>query len=153
VRFAIVVGVLGALVVVAAILLAVWPWINVVETGQTQEYPDLLPRHYRAGSERIFEAALQAVRRLSRWTLITSRPEAGEIQAEARTTVLRFVDDVRIQVQPTATASGGDLQARTVVRVRSASRVGRADFGQNARNIREFFGALDRQLENEEQRR
>jgi uncharacterized protein (DUF1499 family) len=34
----------------------------------------------------------------------------------------------------------------TVVNVRSASRIGRGDLGQNARNVRAFFDALDSQL-------
>jgi uncharacterized protein (DUF1499 family) len=132
---------------VSAFLLRAWPWINIVETGRTPEYPDLLPRSFRAEPERVFDAALHAVHRLSRWTLIASRPEAGEIQAEVRTWVLRFVDDVRIQVEPTK--AGLNTHASTMVWVRSASRVGRADFGQNARNVREFYEALDRQLNNE----
>jgi len=49
------------------------------------------------------------------------------------------VDDVVVRVAE----DGG----RTAVNVRSASRVGRGDFGQNARNIRAFFLELDRQLE------
>lgn len=146
-------GALGALGLVGVFLLRAWPWINVVETGRTPEYPDLLPRSYDAEPERVFEAALHAIHRLSRWTMIASRPEAGEIQAEARTWGLRFVDDVRIRIEPgEAKAGRKDSPAHTVVRVRSASRVGRADFGQNARNVREFYQALDRQLNNDADR-
>jgi uncharacterized protein (DUF1499 family) len=136
-----------------SLLLLAWPWINVVETGRTPQYPDLVPQRYRAGPERVFDAALHAIQRLSRWTLITARPDTGEIRAEARTLVLRFVDDVHIKVAPADT--GAELpesltgQERTVVGVRSASRVGRADFGQNARNVREFFEELTRQLSKE----
>jgi uncharacterized protein (DUF1499 family) len=128
------------------VLLLAWPWINVVETGQTPEYPDLVPQSYRAEPERVFGAALHAIQRLSRWTLIAARPEAGEIRAEARTLLLRFVDDIHIKVAPADMLTDHE---RTVVGVRSASRVGRADFGQNARNIREFFEGLNRQLSQE----
>jgi uncharacterized protein (DUF1499 family) len=48
------------------------------------------------------------------------------------------VDDVVIRVEEQA--------GLTVVNVRSASRIGRSDFGQNARNVRAFFGELERQL-------
>ena len=135
------------------VLLLAWPWINVVETGRTPEYSDLVPQSYRAEPERVFDAALHAIHRLSRWTLIAVHPEAGEIRAEARTLVLRFVDDIHIKIA-SADTGAQELEPltkdpRTVVGVRSASRVGRADFGQNARNVRAFFAALNRQLSNE----
>jgi uncharacterized protein (DUF1499 family) len=56
----------------------------------------------------------------------------------ATTRWLRFKDDVTIRVRRT----GG----RTVVSVRSRSRIGKLDFGQNARNIREFFEALNKRV-------
>jgi uncharacterized protein (DUF1499 family) len=124
---------------VMVMLLAQWPAINVVETGKTPEYPDLTPRVYQAGAERVFDAALHAVGRLPRWSLIAYHPERGEIRAEARTRVFRFVDDIVIRVR--------EQDGAAVVMVRSASRVGRGDFGQNARNIRALFEELDRQLQ------
>jgi len=129
----------GAVTVVAAIaLLKSWPVINVVETGQTPEYPDVQPRLYLASRDRVSDAVLRAISRVPRWTLI-SRPGQEDFRVEAKTMLLRFVDDVTIRV---AEQGGG-----TVVNVRSASRVGRGDFGQNARNIRAFFLELDRQME------
>jgi uncharacterized protein (DUF1499 family) len=119
-------------------LLRAWPMINVVETGLTPEYPDVLPRTYAIPRDRVWDAALHAVDRLPRWSLVSSRPESGEIVAEARTVVLRFVDDVRIHIEST--------DAGTIVKAKSASRVGRGDFGQNARNLRTFFKELDRQM-------
>lgn len=130
---------LGFLIVVSIVLLKSWPVINVVETGRTPEYPDVQPRQYAVGRAQVFDAAMHAVNRLPRWALVSSRAETGEIRAEATTLVLRFVDDVVIRV----TEQGNG----TVVSVRSSSRVGRGDFGQNARNIRAFLAACDRQLE------
>lgn len=130
----------GAVTVVAAIaLLKSWPVINIVETGQTPEYPDIQPRHYAAGRERVFEAVLRAVSRMPRWTLISSPPGQRGFRVEAKTMLLRFVDDVTIRLT--------EHEGGTVVNVRSASRVGRGDFGQNARNIRAFLLELDRQME------
>jgi uncharacterized protein (DUF1499 family) len=129
----------AVLALVAVAVLRSWPVINVVETGRTPEYPDLQPRQYRAHRDQVLEAALRAVKALPRWTPVSSRPELGEIRAEAGTRLLRFVDDVAIRVEEQAGA--------TVVNVRSASRVGRGDFGQNARNVRAFLAELDRQME------
>jgi uncharacterized protein (DUF1499 family) len=130
---------IGAIMMVAAIaLLRSWPVINIVETGKTPEYPDVVPRQYSASKDRVFDAALRAVGRMPRWTLVSSRPEQGDIRVEASTRLLRFVDDVVIRVT--------EDDGRAAVNVRSASRVGRSDFGQNARNIRAFFSELDRQM-------
>ena len=115
-----------------------WPMINIVETGRTPEYPDIQPRTYQKPVAEVFDAALHVVNRLPRWSLIGYDEKQGEIQAESRTALWRFVDDVRVRVR-----SG---ERGTVVDVRSASRVGRGDFGQNARRIRKFLEELDRQL-------
>lgn len=131
-----VVGIAGTLGAVA--LLRAWPLINVAETGRTPEYPDLQPVRYPAPNFLVFEAALRAVSRLPRWRVTASRFEAGEICAEARTAVFRFVDDVTIRLE--------EREGATVVHVRSASRIGRGDFGQNARNVRAFLAELDRQM-------
>src|SRR5581483_11865778 len=132
-------AIVGVAILVLVMLLGTWPMINVAETGRTPEYPDLQPRRYEAAGARVFDAAMHAVNRLPRWTLISYEPESGEIRAEAKTPVFRFVDDVWIRV------AGRD--GAIVVSVRSASRIGRGDFGQNARNIRAFLDELDRQME------
>lgn len=138
-KWAIALAVGGTAVLGAFALLKAWPVINVVETGRTPEYPDLQPKHYHARADHVVEATLRAVSLMPRWTLISSRREQGEVQAEARTRLLRFVDDVTVRVE--------ERDGMTVVNVRSASRVGRGDFGQNARNVRAFFAELDRQVE------
>jgi uncharacterized protein (DUF1499 family) len=115
-----------------------WPMINIVETGRTPEYPDIQPRTYQKPSAEVFDAALHVVNRLPQWSLVGYDEKQGDIQAESRTVLWRFVDDVRVRVR----SHGGGA----VVDVRSASRVGRGDFGQNARRIRVFLEELDRQL-------
>lgn len=133
---------LAALFVVPSLarmgLVFLWPVLNRVETGRTPEYPDLQPLTVALPPTRVFEAALTVARTLPRWTVVKADPAAGLIEAEARMPLWRFVDDVTIRVVP---REGG---AR--VWVRSASRVGRGDLGQNARNIRAFLGGLRRAL-------
>lgn len=138
-RFGVVVGVLilggiGA----GVIALRAWPMINMVETGRTPEYPEVQPQSYQRTKADIFDAALHAVNQLSRWTLVGYDEEHGEIRAEARSRLWRFVDDITIRIT--------DQKGESVVNVRSASRVGRGDFGQNARNIRRFQEELDAQI-------
>ena len=109
--------------------------VHDVRTGETDAYPDLEPLDLPLGPGPAFAAALAAARSMPGWTIVVADPEAGEIRAEARTSRLGFVDDVRIRARP---LSGGG----TRVDVRSTSRVGIYDFGTNARRIRAYLERL-----------
>jgi hypothetical protein len=113
-----------------------WPRLSDVTTGQTKEYPDLQDKSYATSETRVAEAAKTAVARLSGWTFkgAGTGPGGFALQAE-RKDRLGFVYEVTVRMQ----REGG----RTRVRVRSRSRTGKIDFGQNARNIRELLAALD----------
>ena len=67
------------------------------------------------------------------------RVAVGHIDAIARTLVMGFADDVAIRVRP--------LAAQTRIDVRSASRLGRHDFGANAKRIQTFSDELQAQLD------
>ena len=124
----------------AAVAFTRWPRINDVETGRTPEYPDLSVQRFTAGGERVTRAARAAVQALPGWELVGSGrgPGGAEVQAVARTRVLRFKDDVTVRIRR--------REGSTEVSVRSRSRKGQADFGQNARNIRAFQAELERQM-------
>ncbi len=124
----------------AGVTFTTWPRINDVETGRTPEYPALQPRHYAASVDRTLRAAREAIGSLPRWELVGSGAgQAGaELRAVRTTRLWRFKDDVTVRVR----REGGG----TLVSVRSKSRAGRSDFGQNARNIQEFLAALDARL-------
>ncbi|HEV2146259.1 MAG TPA: DUF1499 domain-containing protein [Longimicrobiaceae bacterium] len=101
--------------------------------------PRLRGRTYDVAFARVWEAALAEVER-RKWKVLEAKPVEGEIHAEARTRVWKFTDDVwiRLSLDP------GD--GRTRVDMVSASRVGTADLGTNARRIARFLHALDRRL-------
>jgi uncharacterized protein (DUF1499 family) len=109
--------------------------VHDVRTGETDVYPDLKPLDLPLGPGPAFAAALAAARSMPGWTIVSTDPEKGDIRAEARTSRLGFIDDVRIQTRP---LSGGGSR----VDVRSASRVGIYDFGMNARRIRAYLERL-----------
>jgi uncharacterized protein (DUF1499 family) len=117
-----------------------WPHLNDVETGRTPEYPDLQVRHYSASPERVAAALENALTRLPRWTVVGSGkgPAGSALTAVHETRVFRFEDEVTVKIRRES--------GRTAVSVRSRSRVGDWDFGQNARNIRELLQALDAEL-------
>lgn len=113
---------------------------NVAETSDAPDDPRLRGRAYAIPFEDVWRAAhALAGGKLHGWRIVAADDREGIIEAEARTLVFRFVDDVTIRIRL-------DEDAQTRVDVRSASRKGRADLGANARRIARFFRALDRRL-------
>ena len=117
-----------------------WPRLSEVETGRTPEYPDLQVRTYSASPQRVTRAAREVLSGMPRWTVAGSGegPAGSVVSAVHTAPLLRFKDDVTVKIE----RKGG----QTVVSVRSRSRLGWWDFGQNARNIRELQAALDAEL-------
>jgi hypothetical protein len=161
--------VLGLGVTVGLVAAVSWPAVTAVETGRTPQYPELREVLLRYSAPLVLARAVETIRELEGWRLVAvdpdaeapllgshagaglePRPGSGLVRAEVETDVLGFVDDVTVSVtalaaEPVTAAELSRLP--TVVRVRSASRVGRTDFGQNARNIERFLGALLTNLE------
>jgi uncharacterized protein (DUF1499 family) len=72
------------------------------------------------------------------WT-VAAQDEAGKrIQAIAITRLMRFRDDVIVEVRP------GPGPAQSVIAMRSKSRLGIGDLGANAKRIRAFFADLQK---------
>jgi uncharacterized protein (DUF1499 family) len=99
---------------------------------QRPAYPDIRPLVLDMEADQAFRLVLEAVQRL-RWRIIEQsapggRSGQGRIEAIAETTLLRFQDDITIRLRPSP--------AGTRVDIRSASRIGRHDFGANAKRIR-----------------
>lgn len=124
------IGTLAVLRIAAAL---VWPTINDVRTGATAEYPELRAQRFEQPYERVFAVALATAMNME-LEVTSQSAERGTIVAVATTPVFRFKDDVTIEVERDGRG--------TVVNVRSRSRIGRGDFGANARRIRAFQAAL-----------
>lgn len=112
---------------------------NVAETSPTATDPRLRTRHYSLSRETVWTTVHQLAGLQQGWRLIQVDSAEGVLQAEARTRLLKFVDDVTIRVRP---ASG----QRISVDLLSRSRVGKGDLGTNARRIGRFLAALDEAL-------
>jgi hypothetical protein len=105
---------------------------NQAETRDAHPFPEL--RTPAAG-----EAPATLVPRVRRameglgWQEV--RVDGHRIRAVAVTPLLGFRDDIEVEVRPGA--DGGSL-----VRIRAASRVGKADFGANLRHVLDLLDAL-----------
>lgn len=133
-------------VVLGAAAFAVWYippagyMTNDVTTGQHSGYPDLQPRRYDLDIAATTLYASEAARRLRGWVVKRTVPGEGVVQAEVGVPALLpvFTDDVTVTI-----TSDGDL-SRVVIR--SHSRLGRGDLGENARHIRALQRAMDERL-------
>jgi hypothetical protein len=111
---------------------------------QQKAYPDLRTFVIDRSAEETFELVEEVVRKF-RWRVAASTPpstrppKGGMLEATEQTLLAGFTDDVAIRVE------GGANQTR--VDVRSASRYGRHDFGQNAFRVRRFLTELQARAE------
>jgi hypothetical protein len=98
-----------------------------------EAYPDLATVKTPLAPDAAFEKALVAAEELG-WFVTYKNAPAGRLDAQERTAVFRFVDDITIRIRPDGSGSAVD--------VRSKSRDGRGDLGANAKRIRRFFEAF-----------
>jgi uncharacterized protein (DUF1499 family) len=106
--------------------------------AQDDAYPDVQPIYLDLDADEAYRTVLSAAA-ARHWTVIDSVPPGGRIglghvDAIARGLILGFADDITIRIWP--------LAGETRVDVRSASRIGRHDFGGNAARIEAFADEL-----------
>ncbi len=141
-----IVGAGAAALLVFGLLERRWWTLNDITTGQTPEYPDL-PSHFYAGDARTARLAAEAAcAALHRWRMLPSpaAEAAPPIEVEVRTAVFNFTDDVTIRFEPVELDAGAG--PRTRVAIRSRSRVGKGDLGENERHIRALQREMDARL-------
>jgi uncharacterized protein (DUF1499 family) len=101
-----------------------------VAAQQLEAYPDIRPLLLDMPVGAAFQRALQGVREMG-WEIVEADSVAGRIEATDQTFWFGFKDDVVIRLTPAA--------QRTILDVRSLSRVGGGDAGTNAERIREYL--------------
>jgi uncharacterized protein (DUF1499 family) len=130
----------AAVVVGLVVVFTTWPLINDVETGKSPEYPDLRVKEYAASPDRVARALDRALAGLPGWEVVGSGhgQASHSLRAVHTTPIVRLQEEVSVRIWREA--------EKTRVTVRSTSRIGLPDFGQNARNVRELQAALEREL-------
>ncbi len=107
---------------------------NFAVTSDSADDSRLRTRRMPAPTAETRAAILATVGKMPRWKIADS---TGPVLWLTRTTRLfRFVDDLYVVVEPRGEQSA--------ILVRSASRIGESDLGQNRRNIAELWSALGR---------
>ncbi len=111
--------------------------------AQRRAFPNVSPIVLDLDVEEAWEIVLKAVA-ARKWLVVDQvkpggRIGVGHIDAIDKTLVMGFPEDVTIRVRP--------LAGQTRIDIRSASRFGRHDFGDNARRIQRFAQELQAQLD------
>lgn len=97
---------------------------------QKKLHPDIRPLDLPLSPSKVYSQALQRVKEKN-WKLIAASSKESRIEAVAQTSLMKFKDDVVIEIRP---RSGG-----AQVHMRSRSRVGKSDLGANAERISRFL--------------
>lgn len=105
---------------------------------QREFYTDLQPVVLNDSPETVFETAVSLTESRG-WTLVSANRENLKIEATEELPWFGFKDDVVIRIQP----QDGN---RTLVDMRSKSRIGRSDLGLNAYRIQQFLADLQKEL-------
>lgn len=100
---------------------------------QKQGYPDLHTEVLDLPVDRAYAKALAAAKAMG-WHIVAADERTGRIEASDTTFWFGFVDDIVVRIAP----AGG----RSLVDVRSVSRVGKSDVGTNAERIRRYLKKL-----------
>jgi uncharacterized protein (DUF1499 family) len=100
-------------------------WADLTEDGPD---PTLRPIELPSPPAEAVTWAASVLAQERRWKVVAADPAAGTLHATHATRLWRFVDDVRLTFLPHGPG--------TRVVGQSRSRLGKGDFGQNARNLR-----------------
>jgi hypothetical protein len=104
-----------------------------VAEQQKRAYSDLRTEVLELPADRAFDRALASARAAG-WRIVAAEPAEGRIEASDTTLWFGFTDDIVIRI-----AAAGE---RTLLDIRSVSRVGKSDVGTNAKRIRSYLKRL-----------
>lgn len=105
---------------------------NVAETRPDHTFPELRTPRLAMELDDARQRVVAAMQGLG-WQAV--RVEGGVVRAVVATRLLGFKDDVTVRLEP--------VEVGVLLHARSASRVGKGDFGANARHLSGLFSALE----------
>lgn len=101
---------------------------------QRELYPDLDALRTRLEASQMFAKVVKVASGLEGWKIINVDDANFRLEATATTAMLKFTDDIVIEVRPEPDGS--------TVHMRSKSRIGRSDLGANYKRIKKFLSLL-----------
>jgi uncharacterized protein (DUF1499 family) len=111
--------------------------------AQQRAYPDIQPIVLDLEADDAWQIVQKAIAARG-WRIVDQvrpggRSGVGHIDMVDRSLIMGFPDDITVRLRP--------LAGQTRIDIRSASRIGRHDFGVNARRIQRFAQELQTQLD------
>ena len=107
-----------------------------IAAEQLKAYPDIKTVVLPVAKEQAFSVALSAAREMG-WDIVAEMPAEGRIEATDTTFWYGFKDDIVIRIMPAGN--------RSLLDIRSVSRVGISDVGTNAKRVRAFLAKVSHQ--------
>lgn len=104
--------------------------------AQSAYYKDLRPLSLPFSAKTAYERIEKLAKSQARWKIVFCDPVLFRVEATATTPLMRFKDDVVIEVRPDVSKDS------CTVHMRSKSRLGRGDLGANADRIMKFLKLL-----------
>ncbi len=118
---------------------------NVAETAPDGGKKDLKTRLYKTDLATASKIVGETIPTLSswgsNWKLVENKVEGNSATVKAEVPVVFFTDDLEVKILQTETGVSVD--------VRSNSRVGKSDFGENRRHVVQILEALDKKFANQ----
>ena len=118
---------------------------NVAETAPDGGAKQLKTRYYDSDVATVRKACKEAVGGLtswgSSWELVDQTDGGESAGLKVEVPVVVFTDDLEVTIKE-------NDEGKVQVDVRSQSRVGKSDFGENARSVNKFLNALDQKMKN-----
>jgi uncharacterized protein (DUF1499 family) len=107
---------------------------NSVAAQQRVAYPDIAPIMLNIAPAEAFRRVDEVAMSMG-WDIVARSPADGRIEAVDVSDWFGMTDDIVVRIRPEGTSG-------TRIDIRSKSRVGESDFGENARRIRAFRDRL-----------
>lgn len=99
---------------------------------QMQAYQNVRPAAFKQNREVVYQAALVAAKTSPGWQISFEDSSNAHFEATVETELFHFIDDIAVEVRT-------DKQQKSILQVRSRSRVGIFDLGTNAARITQFI--------------
>ena len=115
---------------------------NIAETSENNENAELKTRIYAADLPTVFETVKKIIPTLStygsNWKLTGAEIKSDKAVVKTEVPVVVFTDDLILNMKQS--------DGKTKVDVRSNSRVGQSDFGENRRHVLQILNGLDKKF-------
>lgn len=122
--------------------LAVYLTTNTATTSDDHPFAELRTPVFNAGPDELYIAVKDAANDLG-WSIMDSDDIDWRLDMTAKSDILLFVDEVRVELEPLVCKEG---VTQTAMHVHSQSRIGSVDFAANADHIQQLVKAVTKRL-------